>query len=1009
MKKLFLVVAAVAIGLSGCGKINDALDELDIRVTELESATIPTINEQIAAINTSIADLEAVDKELKGYITALQGTDSDLKESIVAINTRIDEVTKSLKEQIADTEAGVLGELATAKADVLAQLEALKTEINAEIATINTTIATLQTKDSELEGKIAELKSYVDIELKNTKDWASATFTTLEQYNALCADIATIKTQIESLNSSIANLESRLNEKIATDIATAVAGLQGNIATKATEVTEAYTAAIKSAKDEITTAYTSSIQSAISTLETSMKQWVNEQLANYYTIAEVDAAIATLSAEFEGKLSTQKTYLESLVSSMAETLTAKITSNEGLITELRNSLNSLSGEVAANAKAIANNAENISANATSIAKNAEAIVANGGDIAANKKAIETNAALIAENKRLIAEVETKIDNTNAANTKAIAENAKVIANNAELIAQNSVAISDNTSAIATNATEIAAIKTTITTTKTEITEAYTALINTSIETLNGRIDSSIATVNSRIDSSVATINTTIDGIKTRIDTLESDVATIKSTISSMQDEIRGMQENIANLLARIQSVSYIPRYTDNKAAMMFLGDTSRVELDFEVSPKDAVVEMAKVWSSALNIKAVYTETRMALFVDMPITLFESDSKTGIITISASGENLSQEFFAGTQSASLRLAISDGNNSVLSDYVQMVAKEYTAIDLSADDTSNCYIVPDTGCYKFNANVIGNGDKGIIPNVYFHTSSSKISPKSVEVIWDENQIVNNVTLSDDGYVTFYTNSNKGNALIAVKNDNNQILWSWHIWATDSPEELIFYNGDIVLDRNLGAICSFSSNMKEVQGLFYQWGRKDPFAQDGYDIVSVCSEVGTIEYTINNPNTFISGYDSRGIDNYRRGNWMMGDVLNEQLWGNADRKSSCTKTIYDPCPVGYKLPSVSTFENIYCNQSCDNGWWFNINENNQLSFFAYGYIEDDGIYYPNGDPEYDGAPLRGDYTSSCVYAYNNSLISDMAFGGELGNRVIKDNGMLRCNGLLVRCVKE
>ena len=332
MKKLLLVIAAVAMLLPSCKKINEAIDDLNNRVTELENTTIPTINEQIANINTSIADLEAADVELKNYITALQGTAVELQKSIDATNTKIENVKTALQ-----------GEISTAKADVLAQLEALRTEMNNELSQINSTIATLQAKDTELEGKITELRNYVDTELKNTEDWATATFSTLEQYNALCTEIATIKTQIENLNKSISELETRLNTKIATDIAVAVKGLQGELAEAVTEITNSYTSAISTAKEEITAAYTAAIQSAISALESSMKRWVNEQLSNYYTIAQIDAKITALQRQIQNggneelinEINSLKSSLQTmkseLIAAYQKAITDAIDTNNGVV------------------------------------------------------------------------------------------------------------------------------------------------------------------------------------------------------------------------------------------------------------------------------------------------------------------------------------------------------------------------------------------------------------------------------------------------------------------------------------------------------------------------------------------------------------------------------------------------------------------------------------------------------------------------------------------------------
>ena len=301
MRKLLALLVMVAMLLPSCQKINDRIDGLEDRIDQIEGTQIATINQQIEAINTTLPQLRETDAELKEYIQSLQTTATNLQEQITNTNKDIDELEAALNKAIADAEASddalkaeLVAQLNTAKADILAQLESTKTALEAELNQINSTIATLQAKDTELEGKITTLEEYVNTELQNTEDWATATFATLEQYNTIVEDIATIKTQIETLNTSLTNLEERLNSKIATDIATAVEGLQGELATKVTEITTAYTDAISTAKEEITAAYTEAIATAIANLESSMKEWVNEQLAGYYTIAEVDAALDTL-------------------------------------------------------------------------------------------------------------------------------------------------------------------------------------------------------------------------------------------------------------------------------------------------------------------------------------------------------------------------------------------------------------------------------------------------------------------------------------------------------------------------------------------------------------------------------------------------------------------------------------------------------------------------------------------------------------------------------------------
>ena len=129
------------------------------------------------------------------------------------------------------------------------------------------------------------------------------------------------------------------------------------------------------------------------------------------------------------------------------------------------------------------------------------------------------------------------------------------------------------------------------------------------------------------------------------------------------------------LFNRLQSITFIPKYSDGKATMNY--QTKTAEFDFLVSPKSTVKDIAANWQSLLSIKAVYTITRAVSFVDMPIISFEADETNGVITITVSGENLSEEFFTGTQEASAALHISDGNNSIVSAGIQIFSK----IDIS----------------------------------------------------------------------------------------------------------------------------------------------------------------------------------------------------------------------------------------------------------------------------------------------------------------------------------------
>ena len=276
MKKLFLTLAAMAMVLSGCSEINDRLDGLESTVDAIQNTQIASITKQITSINSSLSKLEKTDTELKEYIVALQTRAGELEEEIKTTNNKITELKTSLE-----------GQISAESARVIALLNAAKSDIQSELKSINALIVNLQNKDKELEGKIDNLKSYVDTELSGTEDWATATFATLEKFNELAAAVAAIGIDAQTVNTLLKELEERVDAKLAE----AINGVKGELADAVADITKGYTDAIAAANKDIADAYTSAIKSAVDAAEASIKEWVNTQLAGYYTIAEADAKL----------------------------------------------------------------------------------------------------------------------------------------------------------------------------------------------------------------------------------------------------------------------------------------------------------------------------------------------------------------------------------------------------------------------------------------------------------------------------------------------------------------------------------------------------------------------------------------------------------------------------------------------------------------------------------------------------------------------------------------------
>ena len=255
-------------------------------------------------------------------------------------------------------------------------------------------------------------------------------------------------------------------------------------------------------------------------------------------------------------------------------------------------------------------------------------------------------------------------------------------------------------------------------------------------------------------------------------------------------------------------------------------------------------------------------------------------------------------------------------------------------------SNCYLINQPGTYFLNATVIGNGRNGLHPDGGFHTESVSIAPLSAALLWEEEEgTITDVKLSDGGtYLMFTAVKIPGNVVLAVydgENGSGTVLWSWHIWLSETPRDHQYKDTDgnntyLVMDRNLGAqyapVTDVQADIEAMTaaqrwaayGLYYQWGRKDPFwgglTATGMKEKTVFGQVTTFNtvafdktednannnllYAIQHPATYIT-YNKSILA------WTFTPVKN--LWGNPagyDNYPKGQKTIYDPCPVGYMV---------------------------------------------------------------------------------------------------------
>ena len=295
------------------------------------------------------------------------------------------------------------------------------------------------------------------------------------------------------------------------------------------------------------------------------------------------------------------------------------------------------------------------------------------------------------------------------------------------------------------------------------------------------------------------------------------------------------------------------------------------------------------------------------------------------------------------------------------------------DLSLEGTGNCYIVSAPGNYTFNLDVAGNGKlpyggfSGAIedPNNLIDNPEDYgftwlwASGMSFEKVDDGNmtdnqvvsKIVNSVELSGEdgrvsiGLATGSTENLSGNVVFALYRKNSdgtagEIVWTWHLWLSQPIAQHYkfpstnyawnFTNEDwYMLDRNLGAESAELSDTRSA-GLYYQRGRKEPIiglnkyngttkwdsnqlpTYRNTDVFGSRAQWTTAAYSTHNtfsqPMALISGIPYSGDDTYTYA-WNASEAAGD----NADDISNDVKSMFDPCPVGYRMPTTREWDNL------------------------------------------------------------------------------------------------
>lgn len=319
----------------------------------------------------------------------------------------------------------------------------------------------------------------------------------------------------------------------------------------------------------------------------------------------------------------------------------------------------------------------------------------------------------------------------------------------------------------------------------------------------------------------------------------------------------------------------------------------------------------------------------------------------------------------------------------------VSQEYGLLtDLSRYGTANCYIVSSANRgYCFDATVKGNGVNTltkrdgttiVLPDIDTRLDIDEVVILRSDAMMKLDDTGNMVPIEDykervntdiiellsnkltDGKVIFTVPGidgkpddsrlrYKGNVKIGGKK-NGEIVWSWHIWITDKPHNQGYSNGYVALDRNLGAVTTDYNTFREKSslwaGLYYQWGRKDPIFRPTVDYNPDWNEywprdVGTEAVPVSeahkSPTTYFYSENSS--------NWTTDTEYSDNFWGYTSIREDVKKTLYDPCPPGYRVPGNAIWQNYNEDMTVSK-----VSNGDVFAGYEFSIYDRIKIYYPN-----------------------------------------------------------
>ena len=186
---------------------------------------------------------------------------------------------------------------------------------------------------------------------------------------------------------------------------------------------------------------------------------------------------------------------------------------------------------------------------------------------------------------------------------------------------------------------------------------------------------------------------------------------------------------------------------------------------------------------------------------------------------------------------------------------------------------------------------------------------------------------------------TGAHVGAPILLMKKDG-KVLWAWTFWniAADGTRfGPVDFGGIQLANLAIGHAStqkeSILSKLTELRRstYYYQWGRPIPtFSQNGTGVyfaeadgrnaakprVPVCDKGAlSVAEALQNPGYLIQNAYTKGTASSALNDWNKDGMMNQaDLWGGSSSEVEGVKSIYDPCPKGWRVADAKTYLNVF-----------------------------------------------------------------------------------------------